>query len=136
MNIADKTILITGASRGIGRALIDEALRRGARRVYAGTRGPLPHADARVTAVKLDVTSAADIQRAAGAIDRLDVLPDSSGARRTSSPIRHRSRSRTVGAMAPPRRSSGSSRPSSPAARPESERITTILLLPAALRMT
>ena len=54
MNIADKTILITGASRGIGRALIDEALRRGAQRVYAGTRGPLPHADPRVTAVRLD----------------------------------------------------------------------------------
>ena len=62
MNIADKAILITGASRGIGRALIDEALRRGAKRVYAGTRGSLPHADARVTAVKLDVTSAVDIQ--------------------------------------------------------------------------
>jgi NAD(P)-dependent dehydrogenase (short-subunit alcohol dehydrogenase family) len=79
VNIADKTILITGASRGIGRALIDEALRRGARRVYAGTRGPLPHADARVTAVKLDVTSAADIQRAAGAIDSLDILVNNAG---------------------------------------------------------
>ena len=30
MSIADKTILITGASRGIGQALADEALRRGA----------------------------------------------------------------------------------------------------------
>ena len=79
MNIADKTILITGASRGIGRALIDEALRRGARRVYAGTRGPLPHADARVTALKLDVTSAADIQRAAGAIGSLDILVNNAG---------------------------------------------------------
>lgn len=79
MNIADKTILITGASRGIGRALIDEALRRGAKRVYAGTRGPLPHADARVTAVRLDVTSAADIQRAAAAIDYLDLLVNNAG---------------------------------------------------------
>lgn len=79
MNIADKTILITGASRGIGRALIDEALRRGAKRVYAGTRGPLPHADARVTAVRLDVTSAADIQRAAAAIDQLDLLVNNAG---------------------------------------------------------
>lgn len=79
MNIADKTILITGASRGIGRALIDEALRRGAKRVYAGTRGPLPHADARVTAVRLDVTSAADIQRAAAAIDHLDLLVNNAG---------------------------------------------------------
>ena len=79
MNIADRTILITGASRGIGRALIDEALRRGAKRVYAGTRGPLPHADARVTAVKLDVTSAADIRRTAAAIDGLDILVNNAG---------------------------------------------------------
>ena len=38
MNIENKTILITGANRGIGRALVDEALRRGAKKVYAGTR--------------------------------------------------------------------------------------------------
>jgi NAD(P)-dependent dehydrogenase (short-subunit alcohol dehydrogenase family) len=79
MNIAHKTILITGASRGIGRALVDEALRRGAKRVYAGTRRPLPHADARVTAVTLDVTSAEDIQRAVGSIDSLDVLVNNAG---------------------------------------------------------
>jgi NAD(P)-dependent dehydrogenase (short-subunit alcohol dehydrogenase family) len=79
MNIAGKTILITGASRGIGRALIDEALRRGARRVYAGTRGPLPHADARVTALQLDVTSAVDIERAAASIGSLDVLVNNAG---------------------------------------------------------
>jgi NAD(P)-dependent dehydrogenase (short-subunit alcohol dehydrogenase family) len=79
MKIADKTILITGASRGIGRALLDAALRRGAKRVYAGTRGPLSHADARVTAVKLDVTSAEDIQRAVASIGSLDVLVNNAG---------------------------------------------------------
>jgi len=32
MNITNKTVLITGANRGIGRALLDEALRRGAKK--------------------------------------------------------------------------------------------------------
>ncbi len=79
MNIANKTVLITGAGRGIGRALVEEALRRGAKRVYAGARGPLAHADARVTPVMLDVTSATDIQRAVTSIDNLDVLVNNAG---------------------------------------------------------
>ena len=32
MNIADTTILVTGANRGIGQALAEEALNRGAKR--------------------------------------------------------------------------------------------------------
>ena len=74
MNIAKKTVLITGANRGIGRALVEEALRRGAQKVYAGTRSPWQHADKRVTPLTLDVTNAAQIQRAVGQIDNLDIL--------------------------------------------------------------
>ena len=79
MNIENKTILITGANRGIGRALVDEALRRGAKRVYAGTRGPLEIADKRVTPLTLDVTSAADIEQAVREIDSLDALINNAG---------------------------------------------------------
>ena len=79
MNTAQKTILITGANRGIGKALVDEALRRGAKKVYAGTRGPLQHPDRRVMPLTLDVTSASQIQRAAGGVDALDVLINNAG---------------------------------------------------------
>lgn len=79
MYLEKKTILITGANRGIGRALVDEALRRGAKRVFAGTRSGLQHTDKRVTALTLDVTSASQIQRAVDEVDTLDVLINNAG---------------------------------------------------------
>ena len=79
MTIKDKTILVTGANRGIGQALAAEALARGAARVYAGTRQPLPCTDSRVTAIALDVTSAAQVQAAAGQVGSLDMLINNAG---------------------------------------------------------
>src|SRR5436190_2523692 len=80
MNIQNKTILITGANRGIGRALVTEALRRGAKTVYAGTRsGALENADSRVTPLTLDVTNTAQIQAAAERVESLDVLINNAG---------------------------------------------------------
>ncbi|MGP0090178.1 MAG: SDR family NAD(P)-dependent oxidoreductase [Xanthobacteraceae bacterium] len=79
MNIAGKTVLITGAHRGIGRALLNEALRRGAKRVYAGTRGALQSDDERVTPLTLDVTSVSQIQRAVDEVGTLDVLINNAG---------------------------------------------------------
>jgi NAD(P)-dependent dehydrogenase (short-subunit alcohol dehydrogenase family) len=79
MKISDKTILITGANRGIGEALVNEALGRGARKVFAGTRGRLVHPDPRVVPVTLDVTDDAQIQRAAHELGSLDVLINNAG---------------------------------------------------------
>jgi NAD(P)-dependent dehydrogenase (short-subunit alcohol dehydrogenase family) len=79
MTIADKTVLVTGANRGIGQALVAEALSRGARRVYAGTRQPLAHPDGRVRPLILDVTNPAQIQAAAEQVEALDVLINNAG---------------------------------------------------------
>jgi NAD(P)-dependent dehydrogenase (short-subunit alcohol dehydrogenase family) len=79
MTMVDKAVLVTGANRGIGRALVEEALRRGARRVYAGTRRPLAHPDERVTPLILDVTDAAQIRAAFARVESLDMLINNAG---------------------------------------------------------
>ena len=79
MTIADKTVLVTGANRGIGQALVEEALRRGAKLVYAGTRQPLAHLDGRVRSLTLDVTNTEQIQAAVKRVESLDVLINNAG---------------------------------------------------------
>ena len=40
MTIHDSVVFVTGANRGMGLAFAQEALRRGARKVYAAVRNP------------------------------------------------------------------------------------------------
>lgn len=79
MKITDRAILVTGANRGLGKALVEEALLRGASRVYAGVRQPFAHADGRVTPIMLDVTDTAQIRAATSKIDALDMLVNNAG---------------------------------------------------------
>jgi NAD(P)-dependent dehydrogenase (short-subunit alcohol dehydrogenase family) len=76
---AGKSVLVTGANRGLGQALVEESLRRGVERVYAGTRQPNVIGDERVTPVILDVTDAAQIQAAVDSIESLDILINNAG---------------------------------------------------------
>jgi NAD(P)-dependent dehydrogenase (short-subunit alcohol dehydrogenase family) len=77
--LMDKTVLVTGANRGLGRALVDEALRRGAKRVYAASRQPMVVTDERVTPLTLDVTVPAQIQQAVDSVESLDILINNAG---------------------------------------------------------
>lgn len=78
-NIANRSVLVTGANRGLGRALVEEALSRGARRVYAGARQPQAHPDHRVTPLVLDITDPAQVQAAVVQVDWLDLLINNAG---------------------------------------------------------
>ena len=80
MKTNDRAVLVTGANRGIGRALVEEALTRGAKGVYAATRQPFVHSDQRVTPLILDVTNAEQIQRAVENVGSLDILINNAGA--------------------------------------------------------
>ena len=79
MTIADKTVLVTGANRGLGRALVDGALRRGAKRVYAASRQPMVVPDERVTPLILDVSDPAQIQHAVESVESLDIVINNAG---------------------------------------------------------
>jgi len=78
-SIQGKTVMITGANRGLGQALVDEALQRGAKRVYATSRQPFAHPDDRVTPVSMDVTDWAQIQQGVESVASLDILINNAG---------------------------------------------------------
>ena len=59
--------------------MVEEALKRGAKRAYAGTRQPLAHSDVRVTPPTLHVTNAAQIQGAVERVESLDILSNNAG---------------------------------------------------------
>ncbi len=77
--IKDKAVLVTGANRGIGQALVNEALKRGAKVVYAGSRQPFTHLDERVVRLALDVTDETQVCEAVEQVEALDVLINNAG---------------------------------------------------------
>jgi NAD(P)-dependent dehydrogenase (short-subunit alcohol dehydrogenase family) len=79
LTIVDKTVLVTGANRGLGRALVEEVLRRGAKRVYAASRQELAVPDERVTGLTLDVTDRAQIRETVARVESLDILINNAG---------------------------------------------------------
>ncbi len=87
MSMEDKIVLVTGANRGIGKALADEALARGAKRVYAGTRQPLTHPDPRLVPLTMDVTDPAQVQAAASEVGSLDILINNAGVMLPDTPF-------------------------------------------------
>ncbi|GAA2623555.1 oxidoreductase [Paractinoplanes durhamensis] len=84
LHVNTATALVTGANRGIGRALVEALLARGARKVYATARRIETLAgltnDARVVALPLDITDADQVAAAAAAAGDVTLLVNNGGS--------------------------------------------------------
>ena len=85
VTIQDSVVFITGANRGLGLAFAHEALRRGAKKVYAGVRSPTETDTPGIVPVKLDVTDPASIAAAARQCGDTTVLVNNAGIVRLTS---------------------------------------------------
>lgn len=85
LNPNGKTALVSGANRGIGKAIVEELIERGASKVYAGARnieslnGLKSEYGDKIVAVELDVTKQETIDNVASQIDHLDILVNNAG---------------------------------------------------------
>jgi short-subunit dehydrogenase len=83
MEIENKRVLVSGAGRGLGRALVTVLAETDVREIIAGTRKPeareeLKALSSRVTPVQLDVTSDADVA-AVAQMGPMDILINNAG---------------------------------------------------------
>lgn len=91
--INGKTVFITGANRGIGRALVEGLLQAGAAKVYAAVRNiesaaPLvSQFGAQVEAIAFDLTKADTVEAAASKCGDVSVLINNAGILRTAGPL-------------------------------------------------
>ena len=65
MNTHNSVVFITGANRGLALAFAHEALRRGAKKIYAGVRNPTEPKMPGIVQIKIDVTDPPSITAAA-----------------------------------------------------------------------
>jgi len=84
-HVKHKTVLVTGANRGIGKAILEESLRRGAKKVYAAVRNTdsavrLVHEYGdRVVPIRLDLDDSATVAAAARTATDVDVVVNNAG---------------------------------------------------------
>lgn len=84
MKILDSTILVTGANRGIGLALVEKALEKGAAKVYAtyrseSNRSMLDELGERVVPIHLDLSDPKTIAQLSQSVPSLNILINNAG---------------------------------------------------------
>ncbi|WP_433607720.1 SDR family oxidoreductase [Dactylosporangium sp. CA-139114] len=75
----NEVVLVTGGNRGLGRAFVEEALARGASKVYAAARDPRSVSIPGAVPLALDVTDPDSVRRAAAEASDVTVLVNNAG---------------------------------------------------------
>ncbi|MFE1199841.1 SDR family oxidoreductase [Streptomyces olivaceoviridis] len=78
-SLENAVVLVTGGGRGLGRALVDEVLARGAAKVYATARDPRSVTNPDVVPLALEVTDPASVAAAAEQAKDVTVLVNNAG---------------------------------------------------------
>jgi NAD(P)-dependent dehydrogenase (short-subunit alcohol dehydrogenase family) len=79
VNIKGSTVVVTGGQRGLGKAIVEEFLRRGAAKVYATARAPKPSEDPRIVSVELEVTKSDSVAALANTASDADIVINNAG---------------------------------------------------------
>ncbi|MCF3132905.1 SDR family oxidoreductase [Streptomyces olivochromogenes] len=77
--VADKVVMVTGGRRGLGAALVDELLARGARKVYSTARSAYTDDRPQVVTAELEVRSQASVAALAEAATDVDIVFNNAG---------------------------------------------------------
>ena len=78
-DIKDAGVLVTGGNRGLGKAIVDELLAKGAAKVYSASRTLQVSDDPRIVPIALDVTDPASVQRAVVAAPDVSIVVNNAG---------------------------------------------------------
>lgn len=81
MDFSQEVVFLTGANRGIGRALLNEIIHRGVKRIYAAVRNPesLGELADNVVGIKLDITDRSAVKAAAAQAGDATLLINNAG---------------------------------------------------------
>ncbi|MEU1407742.1 SDR family oxidoreductase [Streptomyces sp. NPDC005728] len=77
--VAERVVMVTGGRRGLGGALVDELLARGARKVYSTARSTYTDDRPEVVTAELEVRSAASVSALAEVATDVDIVFNNAG---------------------------------------------------------